>query len=64
MANLQFDAPSVENLFVQRGHVDMQIAPSILTADFTRLGEVLDESIDAGIDWIHLECDGRKLGHK
>lgn len=33
----------------------MQIAPSILTADFTRLGEVLEESIDAGIDWIHLD---------
>ena len=35
--------------------MDMQIAPSILTAEFTRLGEVLDESIDAGIDWIHLD---------
>tara|TARA_B100000035_G_scaffold285943_1_gene269887 strand:- start:49 stop:720 length:672 start_codon:yes stop_codon:yes gene_type:complete len=33
----------------------MQIAPSILTADFTRLGEVLEESINAGIDWIHLD---------
>ena len=33
----------------------MQITPSILTADFTRLGEVLEESIDAGIDWIHLD---------
>ena len=33
----------------------MQIAPSILTADFTRLGEVLEESVDAGIDWIHLD---------
>ena len=33
----------------------MQIAPSILTADLTRLGEVLEESINAGIDWIHLD---------
>ena len=33
----------------------MQIAPSILTADFTRLGEVLQEAIDEGIDWIHLD---------
>ena len=33
----------------------MQIAPSILTADFTRLGEVLEESVGAGIDWIHLD---------
>lgn len=35
--------------------MDMQIAPSILTADFTRLGDVLEESVDAGIDWIHLD---------
>ena len=35
--------------------MDLQIAPSILTADFTRLGDVLEESIDAGIDWIHLD---------
>jgi ribulose-phosphate 3-epimerase len=33
----------------------MRIAPSILTADYCRLGEILDEAIAAGIDWIHLD---------
>ena len=33
----------------------MEITPSILTADYTRLGETLDEAIDAGIEWIHLD---------
>ena len=33
----------------------MQITPSILTADFCRLGETLDEAIDAGIDWLHMD---------
>ncbi len=31
------------------------IAPSILSADFTRLGEQIDEAVDGGADWIH--CD-------
>ncbi len=33
----------------------MDITPSILTADFTRLGEVLDDALEAGIRWIHLD---------
>lgn len=33
----------------------MEVTPSILTADYTRLGETLDEAIDAGIEWIHLD---------
>ena len=33
----------------------MQITPSILTADFCNLGKILDEAIDAGIDWIHMD---------
>jgi ribulose-phosphate 3-epimerase len=33
----------------------MRITPSILTADFTRLGEVIDSAIEAGIDWVHLD---------
>tara|TARA_B100001113_G_C20929452_1_gene543696 strand:- start:91 stop:771 length:681 start_codon:yes stop_codon:yes gene_type:complete len=33
----------------------MRITPSILTADFTRLGETLDSATNAGIDWIHLD---------
>ena len=33
----------------------MEITPSILTADFTRLGETLEEAGAAGIDWIHMD---------
>ena len=31
------------------------IAPSILSADFTRLGEEVVDVIDAGADWIHFD---------
>ena len=33
----------------------MEITPSILTADFTRLGGTLEEAVAAGIDWIHMD---------
>ena len=33
----------------------MEITPSILTADFCRLGETIDEAIDAGINWLHMD---------
>ena len=33
----------------------VEITPSILTADFTRLGETLEEAVAAGIDWIHMD---------
>jgi|TARA_B100000959_G_C14924485_1_gene600969 ribulose-phosphate 3-epimerase len=33
----------------------MEITPSILTADFCRLGETIDEAVDAGIDWLHMD---------
>ncbi|HJM12999.1 MAG TPA: ribulose-phosphate 3-epimerase [Candidatus Thalassarchaeaceae archaeon] len=33
----------------------MEITPSILTADFSRLGETLDEAIASGINWIHMD---------
>jgi len=35
--------------------VKIKIAPSILTADFTRLGEQLREAEEGGADWIHLD---------
>ena len=31
------------------------ITPSILTADFCELGKTMDEALDAGIEWIHLD---------
>jgi len=33
----------------------LEITPSILTADFCQLGDILDEAIDAGIKWIHMD---------
>lgn len=33
----------------------VRIAPSILTADFTRLGEEIAAAEAAGVDWIHLD---------
>jgi ribulose-phosphate 3-epimerase len=33
----------------------VRLAPSILTADFTRLGELVQEAITAGADYIHLD---------
>ncbi len=38
----------------------MELAPSILTADFTRLGEQVEAAFKAGIRWLHLDVmDGR-----
>ena len=33
----------------------VEITPSILTADFARLGETLEEAVAAGIEWIHMD---------
>ncbi|GIV89329.1 MAG: ribulose-phosphate 3-epimerase [Chloroflexus sp.] len=38
----------------------MRLAPSILTADFSRLGEQVATACETGIDWIHLDVmDGQ-----
>jgi ribulose-phosphate 3-epimerase len=38
----------------------IKLAPSILSADFSRLGEQVTEAIDAGADYIHVDVmDGR-----
>ncbi|AMO57639.1 ribulose-phosphate 3-epimerase [Endozoicomonas montiporae] len=34
---------------------DFIIAPSILSADFARLGEEVDQVIQAGADWVHFD---------
>ncbi len=31
------------------------IAPSVLSADFSRLGEEVEDVIAAGADWVHLD---------
>ncbi len=43
----------------------MDVTPSILTADFCKLGETLDEAIDAGVNWIHMDImDGNWVVNK
>ena len=34
---------------------DYIIAPSILSADFSRLGEEVNSVIEAGADWVHFD---------
>src|SRR5690242_19792366 len=38
-----------------RGRAMYRIAPSILSADFARLGEEVRDVIAAGADWIHFD---------
>ena len=43
----------------------IEITPSILTAEFSRLGETLEEAVDAGINWIHMDVmDGNWVVNK
>ena len=43
-----------------KGSPEVKIAPSILSADFSRLGEQVAEAAEAGADYIHVDVmDGR-----
>jgi ribulose-phosphate 3-epimerase len=39
----------------QENNMTPKIAPSIITADFTRLGEQIKEAEAAGVEWFHLD---------
>lgn len=40
---------------IKRTYQDRVIAPSLLAADFSRIGEEVTRSINAGADWLHLD---------
>jgi len=40
---------------IPKSHLDRIIAPSLLAADFSRIGEEVSRAIHAGADWMHLD---------
>jgi ribulose-phosphate 3-epimerase len=34
---------------------DLIIAPSVLASDFSKLGDEVEDVVEAGADWIHLD---------
>ena len=39
----------------KKSHHDLVIAPSLLAADFSRIGEEVARAVKAGADWLHLD---------
>lgn len=40
---------------IRKSHIDRVIAPSLLAADFSCIGEEVSRAIHSGADWIHLD---------
>lgn len=50
-----FMSAILDNIMTQASGRTTRIAPSILSADFARLGEEVRNVVDAGADWIHFD---------